>query len=230
VRAWSAPELGVLLGAVAEDPVDWRLVLPRRWAEDPRRRKRAGVPAELGAEEPWDCAVELVLQWARRAGGIQRPVLLDLRGGQPGAALDRLVERDVPFVAQVSRTTPLRPAAGLAPAAGSDRGDLRVAADLVRTAVRRPIGSPRPAGSPLAVLPVGPLAEDRRPAPAERPLLLLADSDGNVPSYYLTNLARSSIDRSLLQPLQQGRLAENQLQELGLADFEGRSFRGWHHQ
>lgn len=42
----------------ASCPMNWRLFVPQEWADDPVRRRRTGVPAEVGHREKWRLALD----------------------------------------------------------------------------------------------------------------------------------------------------------------------------
>ncbi|MEH0518899.1 transposase [Streptomyces stelliscabiei] len=44
----------------ASCPLDWQLYLPREWADEPDRRRRAGVPDGTGHQEKWRLALGLL--------------------------------------------------------------------------------------------------------------------------------------------------------------------------
>src|SRR4051794_37848369 len=64
-----------LANAGASFPIAYRLYLPKDWAADPARRKKAGVPEEVTfrtkpetASPPWWCGNEGLLHHRRRRG------------------------------------------------------------------------------------------------------------------------------------------------------------------
>ncbi|AEY85408.1 IS4 family transposase [Streptomyces hygroscopicus subsp. jinggangensis 5008] len=47
----------------ASCPLDWRLFLPREWADDAVRRRRTGVPEDVGHREKWRLALDALDDW-----------------------------------------------------------------------------------------------------------------------------------------------------------------------
>lgn len=119
-----APSLGRMLNGqlgiaafLATDagayPVNWKLVMPRCWDEDLKRRTAAGVP-DSERHQPWWCYVlealdELIERW----GMPPAPVLVDARHERRLEPLLRGLEaRRVHYAVQVSADCPVRPARG----------------------------------------------------------------------------------------------------------------------
>ncbi len=217
-------------------PVDWRLVLPASWANDAERRAEVGIPENASAEEQWECAVELVTGAAQRLDIPARPVVLDLRSARPGGALRRLQERGIRFLARVDATSLTWPGPRLDP--GTRGGSSAALLPLTMAAVRPDglleathWGPPYPVPPPgrRAVVPDGP--QHRRPV---RPLLVMverSDSDAPAAALWVTNLIETPA-ADLVRLMALGRRTQvdsERLGQLGLTDFEGRSYRGWHH-
>jgi hypothetical protein len=233
VSAW-------LAGAEGGVPVDWNLVLPPRWVEDARLRSRAGIPADAVARKPWDCTVELIAGLAERLGLPSRPVVLDLRHGAPYRVLEALRSRAVPHVARVDPGTMVRLALpGARGLIGSGR-PLSVAA-----AAAAVDSQPEPAPwqgpdqqrrvAKVAAVPVVLARRQHADGRPELPLLLLAERTraGQQPHWFtLTDMA----DLAVPELVRLGKLglrvdadSDRLVDERGLTDFEGRSWRGWQH-
>lgn len=85
-------------------PLDYRLYLPREWAEDKERCKRAGVPPEIGF------ATKGKLAWAQieaalRAGVPHGTVLMDAGYGDEAAMRDRLSAQDLTYAVGIRPQT-----------------------------------------------------------------------------------------------------------------------------
>ena len=44
----------------ASCPLQWRLFVPREWADDPVRRRKTGIPPEIGHREKWRLALDSI--------------------------------------------------------------------------------------------------------------------------------------------------------------------------
>lgn len=208
VGVWAASERSAT-------PVGWRLHLSHAWLTDEGRRGRAAIPAEAAPETIGDCAVAAYLD----AGLPDLPLVLDTR--ELGAVIPRLA--GVPFLARVSPTLPVLRGHETVPA----HRLLGAAKDL-----RRPVtwtetwtetGVPRTA---LA-------AAVRVTLPETGHLLLLgvADIGASWPGeLWLTNL--SAPPAALLRLSRLTRRVDRDFTEIadrvGIRDFSGRSFVGWH--
>lgn len=85
-------------------PLDYRLYLPREWAEDKERCKRAGVPPEIGF------ATKGKLAWAQieaalRAGVPHGTVLMDAGYGDEAAMRDRLSAQGLTYAVGIRPQT-----------------------------------------------------------------------------------------------------------------------------
>lgn len=236
-----------LAGRQTSCPVDWSLMLPSRWTDDPLRRARAGIPAEAVPHEPWESTLELVGGLATRLEIPQRPVVLDLRHGWPPQGLELLQAQRIPLVARVSPSTMVRLApspAGRALAAPARQISVaNVAASLDSRPEPVPWRGPNQQRqvSKMTAVPVLPARPGPRrarmsgPSRPERPMLLLVERTGNAPqprSYTITNMVDLPVaELTQLVKLRLRVAADHDrlVDERGLTDFEGRSFRGWHH-
>ncbi|MFD7058956.1 IS701 family transposase [Streptomyces sp. NPDC059906] len=215
-------------------PVDWRLHLPASWLDDARRRARADIPPAAVFEDLDECAVALALGLPARTG-TRRPVVLDHVAARPGALTATLARADVPFLARITDRTPLTAADPALPGAGA--GPLP--AGRLLQAVRglgRPAHWPDPAGRParrtslVAAIPV----RAGRSACGHRPLVLLGEWDDirRPPcALWLARVPGASAGALLGMTKLAARVAhdgESLGDRVGLRDFEGRSFPGWH--
>ncbi|WP_336209441.1 IS701 family transposase [Nonomuraea sp. LPB2021202275-12-8] len=201
--------LGVWLSAGdVAFPVDWQLVLPTAWTEDQERRGRAGIPHDLPWRSAGRCAVEAVTEMERLWGLPRRPVVMD--GREPGCTqvVSDLDALGVPYVVRVS---PLFPVAGQA---------RTVAAALGAAGAR-----------PLRRRDVYWANEVRLHSGARVTVVRKAASSGRAREYWLSNLDDAEPDTlvRLARELERTTARQDELAGFGLLDFEGRSFRGWHH-
>jgi SRSO17 transposase len=236
-------------------PLGFSLYLPEDWCEDPERRKRAKIPADVEFQTKPALGAELVA----RAGGwkIRRaPVLGDQAYGNDAKLRTRLHEDGIDYVLSVSAEsdvfapetvfavperkpgsrgpTPSRPRPDREPESiGSLVGGL--GAEAWQTVAFRDID-----GSQLVsrfafvrVIAANPIKRDQQ-APREEWLIAEWPEGNDAPSdYWLSNLPVDT------EPEQLARLARlrwmieldyKQLKgHLGLDHYEGRSYLGFHH-
>lgn len=235
---------GLFLAAEAASiPVNWRIQLTRRWIDDDRRRNRAYIPDSVEALPEWRYALDLVEEVGE--WGIPRaPVVGDLRH-TPGAhrLMAKLAELGADFVFEVPDTFELVPGPHLAAVHsgfGPQRGpNLVRARDCLRGAdiKHRQVVTWAPgvdgkhratqAVSVPVRLPVDP---GRRGGPALQ--LVGTSRQGGRVKLWLTNRT----DLRAAEVISLGALVDRTACDLldlrahyGLLDFEGRSYRGWHH-
>ncbi|RWN52225.1 MAG: IS701 family transposase, partial [Mesorhizobium sp.] len=102
-----------LANAFASLRVAFRLYLPKEWAEDPGRRKKAGVPEQIGFATKPQMALEQI-RWACEAGLPRGVVLMDPGYGHDGRLRAGISALGLSYVAGVQAN-----AAILGPNAGS---------------------------------------------------------------------------------------------------------------
>ncbi|MDT0441431.1 IS701 family transposase [Streptomyces johnsoniae] len=222
-------------------PVNWRLLLSRSWVEDPLRREQACIPERTHPETLGTCAVEASLRVARGWRLPARPLLVDAREMDAPAVLGGLRKAGLPQLLRVDGRLRLtvadealrahnggqlsaeeimrvaarmrRPCLWRAPDAspGVRRGTLAAVRVRVPTPAAGAAGGPQ--GGELLLLGV---AEAGQQWPAE---LWLTDAV-SVPPAALVQLSR------LMQRV--GRDFAEIGDRVGIRDFVGRSFTGWH--
>jgi hypothetical protein len=104
-------------------PIDWRLRLSGRWLSSPRRQ-RAGIPAGVTADSLDDCVREAVAAITGIPEVQHGPVVVDVDGIDAPALARHLASAGVPFVVRVDPQEQLR----------IDRSELPKYGDRVRTA------------------------------------------------------------------------------------------------
>jgi len=251
-------QLGVSVHAVGERgtlPLGWALYLPEEWCDDPERRRRAKIPAEVGFRTKPELGVELI----ERAAGWEvprAPVLGDHAYGENSALRARLDQAGSEYVLSIGSESKAfcaqtvfavaerKPGKGGTPSvARPDRPPrtLRALADELSPAEFQtltygedPDGEQR--SSRFAFLRISaahPVTRDKL-APREEWLIIEWPEGAEQPSdYWISNLPADAEPEYLARLARmrwQIELDYRQLKgELGLDHYEGRSYLGWHH-
>jgi SRSO17 transposase len=219
----------------ASIPVAHRLYLPKAWAEDYERRREAKVPEEIA----FQTKTEIALDQIRRACTRELPrgtVLADAAYGTDTGFRSALAELKLRYLVGVQprlgvwfahehkRQRELRPLAVKEVA-------LALPAQAWRKVSWRE-GTKRTLTARFAARRVRTAHPDSRP---ETQWLLMEwpESDDAPTKYALSNLPASTTLRRLVETAKQRWIIERDYlelkQELGLGDYEGRGWRGFHH-
>ncbi|MFD3499189.1 IS701 family transposase [Streptomyces sp. NPDC058676] len=218
-------------------PVNWRMHLSPSWMDDEERRRQASIPDHLDNQTVGDMTIDACLETARDWRLPRRPVVLDARTMDVPSMVRRFRSAGVHFVARVAPSFPLTvtdpfrasrgPATqaagqlatvehdGLRPVVVREPGRNALHAYVASLlGVRLPGTSPRtPAGGPLALVGVG---ESRRRWPRE--LWLTDMPTAPLPALVGWSRLPAVADRDFR------RITDR----LGIRDFTGRSYGGWH--
>jgi SRSO17 transposase len=237
-------------------PIAYQLYLPEQWASDRKRRRRAGVPEEVGFVTKPEIALSQIT--AAVAQGVPVGVVLaDVAYGNNSQFRAGLEALGLQYVLGVQSTTTVWPEGSgpLAPRPyrgcgrppkllrrnGSHRpravGELalRLAPSAYRTVTWRE-GSAGLLRSRFAALRVRCAHRDYgRATPYGEQWLLIEWPKGNAEpaKYWLANLSAATPLKQLVRTAKLRWRIERDFQELkqelGLNHFEGRSWRGFHH-
>ncbi|MEB8338018.1 IS701 family transposase [Streptomyces endophyticus] len=90
--------------ATASCPLQWRLFLPKEWADDAERRAACKVPAEIGHREKWRLALD-ILDELTGWGVPPRVVLADAAYGTNATFRNELTERGLDYVLSIRSDT-----------------------------------------------------------------------------------------------------------------------------
>jgi SRSO17 transposase len=233
-------------------PLDYRLYLPKEWAEDKGRCKRAGVPKEIAFATKGEIA------WAQieaaLAAGIPRgPVLIDAGYGDEAALRDRLSAHGLIYAVGIRPATAVwcdghEP--GLTPAKqGRGRRRTRVLRDETHQPIGvRELAQALPAASYRTVTwreGTNAALSSRfarvrvRAAHADRPreeewlLIEWPKGEAEPTRYFLSTLPADISFKELVAIVKmRWRIERDYLelkQEVGLGHYEGRNWRGFHH-
>jgi SRSO17 transposase len=242
-----------LASAEGSVPLDYRLYLPREWADDKKRCALAGVPKEIAFATKGEIA------WAQieaaLAAGIPRgPVLMDAGYGDEAALRDRLSAQDLTYAVGI------RPATAVwwgrqhqpAPApVGQGRGRRRTR--VLRDKTHQPIGvlelarslpatsyrtitwregTNAPLRSRFACVRVRAAHGNQRRA-EEWLLIEWPKGEAQPIHYFLSTLPADISFKELVGTVKMRWRIEHDYrelkQEVGLGHYEGRNWRGYHH-
>jgi len=237
-------------------PIDYRLYLPREWADDPARCARAGVPDDVVFQTKPQIALGQLR--AACAGGITaEAVLADAGYGADTDFRDAITELGLAYVVGVSPTISLWPpgTGPLPPKPWSGRG--RPTSAIRRDGEHRPIsarqlaltlpknawrrvtwreGSNTRLTSRFATVRVRPAHRDyqrRTPRAEEWCLIEWPAGEAEPTKYFLSTLPETTSRRTLVNTAKLRWRIERDYQELkqelGLGHYEGRGWRGFHH-
>src|SRR5215510_11501981 len=237
-------------------PVAYRLYLPKEWAKDEKRRRKVGVPDEVTFKPKTEIALEQV-HWACEAGLPRGVVLMDAGYGASTELRSSITALDLTYVAGIlPNTTVWTPGKGPLPAKrwsghgrppelmrrDSEHLPISVkdlAPNLARSAWRKVTwreGAAAPLSSRFARVRVRVahcdywLSETR----SEEWLLIEWPKGAREPTkYWFSTLSEDiSLHRLVDFAKLRWRIERDYLelkQEVGLGDFEGRGWRGFHH-
>jgi SRSO17 transposase len=234
-----------LANDAASLPVAYRLYLPKDWAEDEKRRAKAGVPEEIDFKTKPRIALDQI-RWACQAGLPGDMVLLDAGYGHDSKLRTGITELGKPYVAGIQPQMLVwkpgkRP--GRAPKKG--RLDAPAVISVKEVALRLPEqawrtiewreGTHEPLSSRFARVRVH-IASSQEPAekPAQEWLLIEWPKGEEEPTkYWLSTLPDDISFRDLVDAAKLRWRIERDYQDLkqevGLGHFEGRGWLGFHH-
>lgn len=208
--------------------VDAELYLPKSWADDPERREKCHIPSDVEFETGWELAAKML----ERRGALlpHRWVVGDESYGRPTELRDLLHERSEQYLLEVPAKAKLRLARG----GDWTRADLW-ASELPRKAWKRFTVRDGEKG-PVVVRAVKARVYTPRKQGqcAERPeVLVVVRNDREKKSWtYLGSDGRASLSElarvgSCRHGIEQA--LEMAKGDVGLDEYEVRSWIGWHH-
>jgi SRSO17 transposase len=249
-------QLGVFLAYVSTRGhalVDKRLFLPAPWTQDAARCRAAGVPeVEIRAQSKAELGLAMLAQ-ARAAGHLQGQwVAGDDAYGMVPTLRDALEEADWRYVLDVPQTTPvftqptlvaIPPWSGrgpkptvprLAPDAVPAQSVAQVAASLAAPAWQAVTVAEGAQGPRTYAFVARRVWESRDGLPGRACWLVLRRNlDGTEPRYYFSNAPENTPLQTLAQVAAARWTIETEFEtakgEVGLDEYEVRSWAGWHH-
>ncbi len=245
-----------LANAQASLPVAYRLYLPKPWAEDAARRRKAGVPAEVKFATKTEIALAQ-LEGLLADGAPRHCVLADAGYGVDAGFRRRLDELGLPYVVGITSAVVIWPP-GIEPLPPKRyRGTGRPPRMPRRTARRQPVsvkalaqalpdsawqtvswreGTKETLSSRFAAVRVryaGGNAGRARLQPAQWLLIEWPAGHAEPLKYFLSNLPADTAINDLVTAAHMRWRIERDYQdlkqELGLGHYEGRGWRGFHH-
>jgi len=239
-------------------PVAWQLYLPKDWAQDMLRREKAGVPQDVAfATKPAIALAQIESLLAQ--GAPKHPLLADAGYGVDTAFRERLSELGLTYVVGVTGAVTVWPPGRepLAPAAHSGRGVVPTRQRLGQARQQRPQsikelalglhpsqwqtiewreGSNFSLRSRFARVRVRAAHREhqRTQMRAEEWLLIEWPEGHKEPmKYWLSTLPKDvPLQRMVFEAKMRWRIErdyQDLKQEVGLGQFEGRGWRGFHH-
>ena len=230
-------------------PVAYRLYLPKDWAEDVARRRKAGVPADIGFKTKPEIALEQI-RWACEAGLARGDVLMDPAYGNDARLRTEITALGLSYVAGIQSNVLVWPS-GSGPKRGhvqpSKKG--RRDEDQLISVKEVALGLPKKAwrqikwregsadwlSSRFARVRVRVGHRHLVPELLSEEWLLIEWPEGEAAptKYWLSTLPENISFRQLVDFAKLRWRIERDYQELkqevGLGHFEGRGWRGFHH-
>lgn len=237
-------------------PMDWRLYLPKQWADDQRRRRKAGVPREVKFATKPEIALEQMR--AAKAGGVPVGIVLaDAGYGNETAFRQALSELGLEYCVGVQSSTTVW-AAGRGPlppkprqrvgrpptrwrrGPGATPLSVKVLAETLAARRWRTVdwreGTNAVLSSRFAALRVRAAHRDEGRSTARQEQWLLIEwprGEAKPTKYWLSMLPADTPLVDLVRVAKMRWRIERDYQELkqefGLSHYEGRGWRGFHH-
>lgn len=232
--------------------VGLRLYLPEEWANDRRRRKKAGVPEDIIFQPKWELAIDL-LDDALKAGVRSRVVLADAGYGDTREFRNAILERGLDYAVGVHHPTKVwgpgtkfvvpPKTARKGPArrnAHATNGTALSIGELAKTLTYRSVtwreGTRGKQSSRFAAVRVRTAhkhTQGAAPGPEEWLLCEWPATEAAPTKHYLLSLPATTSVRELVRTAKLRWRVERDYQDLkgevGLDHFEGRTWAGFHH-
>jgi SRSO17 transposase len=217
---------------VASLPVAYRLYLPESWAKDGERRKKAGIPEDIGFQTKPKIALAQI-QWACAAGIARGVVLTDCVYGADLSLRRGVSALALTYAVGVWARTLVAKATG--------DGTAMTALDLAKRLPKRAWrtigwrdGTNARLVSRFARVRVRAAGEGTTEEEPEEWLILEWPKDEKEPTkFWLSTLPEdTTFERMIDITMMRWRIERDYQelkQEVGLGHFEGRSWRGFHH-
>ncbi|RSS17551.1 transposase [Streptomyces sp. WAC05458] len=224
-------------------PVNWRLHLPGSWVRDDTLRRRADIPATADEQTAEDCAAAAFLTTVDSWGLLARPVVLNTDVGRVQHLLGQFTDAGVPVIARINGASQFTVDD---PALPAHIGEALEAQQILASArgLRKPVEwaerngrlITRRCSLTVAVRVGSTSAGHRRPHTADRVRHLVLLGEWRHPQHstgalWMTNMT-SVPAGPLLRLTKLACRVKRELaaagKDVGLKDYDGRTFRGWH--
>lgn len=238
-------------------PIAYRLYLPEEWANDPQRRKRAGVPEDVKFQTKGEIALGEIDR-ALKEGLRPDVVLADAGYGNSTEFREQLTARNLPYAVGIQGTTAVwLPGTEPPPVPSEYSGKGRPRTSLGQNPDYKPVsvknlalslaieayrevtwraGSKGPMTGRYAILRVRPSRNDykrREVRPMEWLLIEWPLGEKEPTHYHLSTLPDDATPEQLVGAVRRRWRIERDYQELkdelGLDHYEGRGWLGFHH-
>jgi SRSO17 transposase len=237
-------------------PIAWRLYLPEIWAQDPKRRKQAGVPEEIQFETKPQIALGQIRQ-AMKEGVTPGVVVADAGYGVDGLFRQGITALNLEYVVGVQSSASVWEPGKAPLPAKPYKGTGRPPRLLRRDKDHQPVsvkqlafalptqawkivnwrqGTKHQLRSRFAAVRIRPAHRDywqAEPHPEEWLLIEWPKAEGEPTKYWLSSLPATTSLKQLVALAKQRWIIEQNYeelkQELGLGHYEGRGWRGFHH-
>ena len=219
-------------------PVAYRLYLPKDWAADDARRRKAGVPDDVVFKTKPQIALDQI-RWACAAGLPRAPVLIDAGYGADTDLRTEITALNLTYVVGIRTNTVARVAVAVGAKQPETASVEVIALGLAKTAwhqIEWREGTNAPLTGRFARVRVrvthgGAKATAAR---ADEWLLIEWPDDEKKPTKYWLSTLGPDIDLAQMVDMAKlrWRIERDYLdlkQEVGLGHFEGRGWRGFHH-
>ena len=213
-------------------PVAYQLYLPENWAKDAERRKKTGVPEEIEFATKPKMALRQI-EWAVDAGLPRGVVLMDAGYGHDLSLRKRLTELELAYSVGIRGKTLV--------VATTPKAEPMLAEDLAKTLSKRAWrtitwrdGTNAPLKSRFWRLRVRAAGEGTTgDEPEEWLLIEWPEGEKEPAKFWLSTVPETMhLGRMVDVTMMRWRIERDYhelKQEVGLGDFEGRSWRGFHH-
>jgi SRSO17 transposase len=218
-----------LVNAHASLPVAYQLYLPRSWADDPDRRRKAGVPDEIEFKTKNEIARSQI-EWACAAGLPRGVVLMDVSYGKDASLRARMTELGLQYAVAIRGDARVM-------VNGKETSAAALAGKLPKGSWKRISwreGTAEPLASRFARVRVRPCGEGCSEHGPEEWLLIEWPKGEDAPrKFWLSTLPKIiAFDRLVDIAMMRWRIERDYhdlKQEVGLSHFEGRGWVGFHH-